>query len=409
MIARHEGQVLLVAGGIPGERVAARVERVEKRLAFAVAGDVIESSPDRRAASFDPACGGCSYAHIASPRQRVLKGEIIADAFARIGRHPLPGPVAVAGSPESGYRMRARLHVQGRRAGFYLEGTHRLCDAAATAQMLPETTAAIAAALEALGEAADAVAAVEVIENVAGDERALHLEMRGAAAIPAASLAAAVAAGGLTGCSARTETGAFSKSGDPAVGDPLPVLTGGRAASGVLRRQAVSFFQGNRHLLPALVGFVMDAVPAERQVLDLYAGVGLFAVSLAAAGREGIVAVEGDREGGADLLRNAAPWPAGIHARVAMVEDHLRRDRSRPGTVIVDPPRVGLSRDVLDALPRLGAGRILYVSCDPPTMARDARHLLDAGYRLESVTGFDLFPNTPHVESVALFQGDTHL
>jgi 23S rRNA (uracil1939-C5)-methyltransferase len=85
------------------------------------------------------------------------------------------------------------------------------------------------------------------------------------------------------------------------------------------------------------------------------------------------------------------------------VEDHLRRDHPRPGTLIVDPPRTGISRDAMDAIPQLAARRIVYVSCDPPTMARDARRLLDGGYRLTALTAFDLFPNTPHVEAVGVF------
>jgi tRNA/tmRNA/rRNA uracil-C5-methylase (TrmA/RlmC/RlmD family) len=148
----------------------------------------------------------------------------------------------------------------------------------------------------------------------------------------------------------------------------------------------------------------MDAVPADGDVLDLYAGVGLFSISLAATGRTGIVAVEGDRESGADLLRNGAPYPGAVRAVVGLVEDHVRRDRSRPATIIVDPPRTGISREAVDAIPQVGATRIVYVSCDPPTMARDARRLVDAGYRVVSLAGFDLFPNTPHVEVVGVFE-----
>ena len=101
MIARHDGQVVLVLGGIPGERVRARVERVEKRLAFAAAVDVLDARrPIAREPVGDPLCGGCVYAHIAYARQLALKSEVIADAFVRIGRIPLGSPVAVAASPE---------------------------------------------------------------------------------------------------------------------------------------------------------------------------------------------------------------------------------------------------------------------------------------------------------------------
>src|ERR1043166_4219450 len=111
MIARHDGQVVLVRGAIPGERVRALVEKAEKRLAYAVTKEVVESSPDRRAAATDPLCGGALYSHVAYPRQLAIKSDVIRDAFARVGRYPLDRPIDVAPSPEEGYRMRARLHV----------------------------------------------------------------------------------------------------------------------------------------------------------------------------------------------------------------------------------------------------------------------------------------------------------
>src|SRR5215213_1865213 len=128
MIARHEGEVFLVIGGIPGERVRARVSRSEKRVAFAETIDVLSASSDRRDPAGDPACGGCLYAHIAYPRQVELKAQVIEDAFLRIGKIPLGERVVVASGEERGYRMKARFHVRGGRPGFYREGTHDLCD-----------------------------------------------------------------------------------------------------------------------------------------------------------------------------------------------------------------------------------------------------------------------------------------
>jgi 23S rRNA (uracil1939-C5)-methyltransferase len=403
MIARHGGQVVLVGGAIPGERVRALIDRVERRLAFASVQDVLEASPQRRDPGFDSLCGGCLYAHVAYEMQVALKSAVIIDAFTRIGRIPLEGPVTVAPSPERGYRMRARMHVHAGRAGFFREGTHELCDPKPTGQLLDASINAVQAALTAIGRASEDVVSIEVSENVAGDERAIHVEGRAAAPLTPETLGAAVTAAGLTGASSRSATGAFARAGHPVVSDPLSALTGGRAPEGALQRHAASFFQGNRYLLAALVTHVMDAVPAAGEILDLYAGVGLFAVSLSACGRRGIVAVEGDRESGADLLRNAAPYGEGLHAVVGLVEDHLRRERPRAATVIVDPPRTGVSAEAIAELLQLAAGRIIYVSCDPPTLARDARRLLDRGYALTSLHGFDLFPNTPHVEVVAVF------
>jgi 23S rRNA (uracil1939-C5)-methyltransferase len=404
MIARHEGQVVLVLGAIPGECVTARVDRVERRLAFAKTTHVTAPSPDRRSVEADPLCGGCLYAHISYSRQVAIKADVIADAYRRIGRIPLASAVAVTPSPELGYRLRARLHVRGGRAGFYREGTHEICDAAVTGQLLPASAHAIDAVMAALTDAGAHAASIELSENIAADERALHIELSSAGTGLERALAVAMASACVTGCTGRSAAGDVFEIGRPAVGDPLSTLTG-VARDGVLRRRPESFFQGNRYLLPALVKAVLEVVPESEEVLDLYAGVGLFSVALACAGRDRIIAVEGDRAGGADLWDNVRPWGEAIQAVVGSVEDYLaRHPRLSAGTIIVDPPRTGISKAALDVIARRRTGRLVYVSCDPATMARDARRLLDGGYRLESLRGFDLFPNTPHVETLGVFE-----
>lgn len=403
MIARHDGQVILVLGAIPGERVVARVERVEKRLAFAAVTRVTSRSADRREDGAEPLCGGCLFAHIDYPRQVALKGEIIADAFARIGRVALGRAIDVVSSPERAYRMRARFHVSNGRAGFFREGTHELCDAGVTGQLTPAALQAVEACRAALADGGSDPVSIELSENIAGDQRSMHVELRSGAPAVHDALRAAAGAAGLTGCTARAADGSLVSAGDPVVSDPLAVLTSGRALSGQLGRHPASFFQANRYLLAGLVNRVIDAVPADGDVLDLYAGVGLFSVALAASGRERIVAVEGDPISGADLRRNAAPFANALRVVLGRVEDALST-RLPAGTIVVDPPRTGISKDAMSAITHADAGRIIYVSCDPPTMARDARRLLDVGYRLESLEGFDLCPNTPHVEAVGTFE-----
>jgi 23S rRNA (uracil1939-C5)-methyltransferase len=402
MIARHDGQILLVAGAIPGERVTARIERVEKRLAFASTASILEGSSDRRDAD-DPLCGGCVYAHIAYPRQVQLKAEIIADAFTRIGRIALSQPVDVLPSLETGYRLRARLHVRENGVGFYREGTHILCDARTTKQLSLGAMDTIEAALSALSEARSSVTSLELSENIAADQRALHFDLVAEAPSVESSLARAVDAAALTGCTARGHLGPLVRVGHPTIFDPLSTLTNHRAAAGRLGRQPASFFQGNRFLLPELVTTVLDAAPSDSSVLDLYAGVGLFSIALAGTGRTRVTAVEGDKASSSDLRENAAAYPDAITVVAARVEDFIARTRERAQTIVVDPPRTGISREAMDAVAAHRADRVIYVSCDPPTMARDARRLLDAGYRLTSLRGFDLFPNTPHVETVGVF------
>ena len=405
MIARHLGQVVLVRGAIPGERVKAWIERAEKRLAYAVTREVIEPSPDRRDGLADPLCGGALYSHIRYERQLAIKSDVVRDAFARLGRYPIEDAVAVAASPEAGYRMRARLHVHGARVGFYREGTHQLCDAAPTRQLRDDTMDAVQRLAAALQRAQpDALTSIAVSENIAGDERAAHLELAPGATVDAALLEDAATASAIRGLSAREpSTGRLATAGEPAVDDPLDVVTAGRVADGAITRHAESFFQGNRFLLAALVIAVADAVPDNGEVLDLYAGVGLFSVPLAAIGHLEVTAVEGDRAGGADLRENARAYEPRVKIQISGVEDYLAARKRAPASVIVDPPRTGMSKDAVERLARLAAPRIVYVSCDPPTLARDARRLLDAGYRLTSLRGFDFFPNTPHVESLAVF------
>lgn len=406
MIARHEGQVVFVAGAIPGERVTARVDKVGKGLAYATAVTVLDASPDRRADVVDASCGGNVLAHVAYPRQLQLKAEIIADAFARLGRLPLDAPVPVTGSPEHGYRMRARLHVRGSRIGFYREGTHELCDAATTGQLLPETEAWLDRLSAALGEhRLTDIAELDLAENVDASERACHLLL--SRDVPAASLAPLAALDGLTGLSAERPgvPGLLGLAGAPWVTDRI--ILGDRAGGAgraegavlVLRRDVRAFFQGNRYLLPTLVARVLGRVTTD-EVVDLYAGVGLFGLSLAALGRR-VTLVEGDRTSGGDLQVNAQPFSAHARVKTASVEQYLATHRlPKTATVIIDPPRTGVSRAALTTLLAQKPSAIVYVSCDVATLARDCRAAVEAGYTVETPEALDLFPNTAHVETV---------
>jgi 23S rRNA (uracil1939-C5)-methyltransferase len=404
MLARHHGQVVLVWGAIPGERVEARIERTGKGVVYADTEQVSSASEDRRTASGDWRCGGNVFAHIAYPRQLRLKGDIVQDAFGRIARLPLTRPPDVIGSPERGYRMRARLHVQDGRLGFYRDGTHQLCDAVATGQLLPRTHAWISNAEEALErERLTGLAGVELAENIAGDERACHLELH-----PGFDPARfAPLAESLVGLSAqRADRSAVVRlSGTPAITDVLHPREGDGTVALRLRRDVRAFFQGNRFLLERLVRHVAALVP-KGPVVDLYAGVGLFGLSLAACGAEAVTLVEGDPVSSADLVVNGEPFRDRVRFERRSVEAFLVSPRDPLSTVttfVVDPPRTGMSKDALSGLVQRKPERIVYVSCDVATLARDTRALLDAGYELGGLTGFDLFPNTAHVETVALF------
>ncbi|MCC7418006.1 MAG: class I SAM-dependent RNA methyltransferase [Acidobacteria bacterium] len=394
MIARADGLVVLVAGAIPGERVRARIERVSKGIAWAQTSAIDDASPDRRDAGADPACGGCLYAHIAYRRQLAIKALVIADAFARIGRMSLPAAVDVASSAEEGYRMRARLHAQRGRLGFYREGTHQLCDPAQTRQLLPATLDVlrrIEAALHPL--AAGALRELVLAENIDASERTIALDL--ATPVESSCLTPLTEIEGVTGLVA----GETVVSGSPYVTDRV-IVEGG--ADVLLRRHVLAFFQGSRYLFGDLIRHVSSRIGEASEVLDLYAGGGAFAVGVARTRGTRVTAVEGDPVAASDLMANAASAGETVTPVRASVEAFLDRARTRPQAAILDPPRTGLSREALAGLLRLAPPRIVYVSCDVPTLARDLRAMVERSYRVVEAQAFDLFPNTPHVETVVV-------
>ena len=398
MLGRHDGQVVLVAGAIPGERVRVRVGRVARQVAYGDTVEVIEAHPDRRATGGDWACGGAVYGFIRYERQLALKADVIADAFVRIAKLPLASPVPVAPSEERGYRLRARVHVRGGRMGFFREGTHDLCDVRGTGQLLPATTDVLDLVQERMRtKPLDGLASIEIAENVPADQRVLHVELGDSR--QAAGLAGVDGVTGLT-CATPEDPAPRLVWGSPWVVDVVHPPAGPQPVT--LRHHVRSFFQGNRWLLPVLAGRVLAQVP-EGEVIDLYAGVGLFAVSLAALGRHSIVAVEGDRTSAADLQANSAPYGDRIQVRRVPVEDYLQRgEGAAAATIVLDPPRSGMSRAAVTGLLTRGAPRLVYVSCDLATLARDVRLLVDRGYRLDHLEAFDLFPNAAHVETLAV-------
>lgn len=408
MLARHEGRIVFVSGAVPGERVRARVERRKQQVVWATVTGVLEASPDRREPPSDPACGGMTYAHIDYARQLRLKGEVVVDAMRRIGRITLPDPVTVAASPERGYRLRANFHLAGGRAVFYRGGTHQPCDPAATGQVSDGTMASVDAVVQAIGSRLAACASLAVAENIAGSQRVAHLEPKDGARLD--DLAGRLEMpSGVIGVTTSSRGRFVTIGGSPTVTDTADDLFSGDSPVGTLpawTRRASSFFQGNRFLTGALVRRVLALAEGDL-CADLYAGVGLFAVALAARGAQ-VVAVEGDRSSGADLVANAGPFRERLRVVRAPVEQ-VAADRPDPppDLVIVDPPRTGVSAEALQGILAWQAARIVYVSCDPATLARDGARLGDAGYALRSIEAFDLFPNTPHIESVAAFDRST--
>jgi len=418
MLARHDGRVILVAGGIPGEAVEAQIERVARGVAYARVVQVLDADPDRRSVDGDWTCGGRGYAFIAYERQLALKRAIVTDAFARIAHLALPGPLAIAPSPEQGYRMRARWYVRHGQIGFLREGTHEICDAEQTGFVRRETSGIMARLGDVIRRHRLAqIVSAEIGENLEATERVCHLACAGTT-LSASDVAALWPIEGLTGLTAGVhaehaehdehdehgERVVTQLAGSPYAADPIGALTSrasDEASVNLLRRRAQAFFQANRFLVRTVADAVLAHLP-EGPVVDLYAGVGLFGCAAAASGWTDVTAVEGDPISAADLEGNASSYP-GMTVIHAPVERFFRGHASSAGaTFIVDPPRTGISREAVRGLIALNPTRVIYVSCDVATLARDVRHFVDAGYHWRHMEAFDLFPNTAHIECMVV-------
>lgn len=406
-LARHEGLVVLLSRAVPGERVRARIESLERGYARASVEAVLETAPARRLSPcrYVPACGGCAYQEVLYPEQLAFKSAILRESLARAGVS-WDGELRVLPSPETGWRTRASLHVKsgagGVAIGLHEEGSHRLVDLASCLQLSDAMNRAIAGLRAGLAERpgwAAQVRGVELAESLDGTTLVAALEAD-LAAPQAASLARlAASAPGVTGLGVSLPRRRGGRTFVTLHGDPH---VSSRVGAVTLRAHVQSFFQGNRFLTPELLAVVSRLVPAGGPLLDLYAGVGLFALPLALRG-DGFRAAEIDELAVADARVNAqaAGLEPGRVERLDVRAALAAWPRQSGERVVLDPPRAGAGPEVVRAVAERRPERIVYVSCDPPTLGRDLRVLLAAGYRLDALEALDLFPNTFHLEAVA--------
>lgn len=403
-LARHDGQVVFLPRGLPGDRWRVRIAAVERGYARAAPEALVHPGPDRRDAPcpFASACGGCAYQELEYPAQLRLKEAVLRESLRRAGA-AWDGPIALHPSPEAGWRARATFHVQARgrevRLGLHSEGSRRVVDIARCLQLGDALNALLENIRPALAErpgVAARVTEVTLAEDQDGGGSVACLEGR----LTVEDVPELLALGESPGL-----RGLGMLAGEP--GRQRFVLLRGAphvsfAALGVVFRAHVrSFFQANRYLVEPLAARVAELVPPRGVVLDLYAGVGLFALTL--AGRaESVLAVEASPIAVADALANAQ---RALAARTRFVEGDVAEALARTPVageerVILDPPRGGAGVELCRAIVARSPAVIVYVSCDPPTLGRDLAALAARGYRPQSVDAFDLFPDTFHLETV---------
>jgi 23S rRNA (uracil1939-C5)-methyltransferase len=390
-LGRHEGQVIFVPYAIPGETV--RVERVETHPRWARARllEVLDRSPlrvDPPCPYFGPErCGGCQFQHIEYEGQADLKREVVVDQLARVGGlHNVQVQEIIGAAEPWGYRNHVQFSISPEgRLGFQSADSHDIVPVSECLildPLLDELWAALDMEWPQLarlsmrcGSATGDLMAVFELEHY--EDFDIEVDFPVSCVLLLADGEAVV----LMGNAHLTE----------------------HVAGHDFRVSAASFFQVNTGGAEALVQIVQDllAPQGDETLLDLYCGVGLFGLSLAEeVGR--VIGLEASSSAAADFRHNARGLE-GVQLIEGSAGALLPEIADAADLVLLDPPRSGAGKEVVAEIVRLGPQRVVYVSCDPATLARDARHLTQSGYVLVTVQPLDLFPQTHHIESVALF------
>lgn len=407
-LARADGKAIFVPLTLPGEQ--ARVRLVEDKRAFARAEVecIVQAAPERiePACQHFGACGGCHYQHAHDEAQLTFKQTILRETLARAGV-AAPEEISVLAAGPWHYRNRIRLAFDARgNCGYRGRRSHAIVPLRECPIAAPILLRAAFAIQKLLPQFAPAARPGELILFCNHDESSLLVSILFSRAqrISADALAAALREEipQLVGLELLTETQRNQAPRRFAHSGSSSLLY--RAAGFDFRVDHGAFFQANRWLLDAFVSRVC-ANRSGTIAWDLFAGVGLFARQLAAHFAR-VVAVESAPAARAALVHNLRGVDA--TAESADVLAFLRRNRKGerpdlivPDLVVLDPPRTGLGAEITALLAEIAAQRIVSVSCDPATHARDLRALLAAGYVLESLTLVDLFPQTYHLETVA--------
>ena len=412
-----DGRVVFVKGGCPGDVLDAEVTADRGRFLEARAVDVVEPSADRRTppCPYFGDCGGCQWQHVAYEVQTASKRRQVTDALQRIGGlGEVDVGQVVTGPVPYGYRNRLELHAARDRAGRPILGLAREnsdeivpVDACL---LLPERARRLPKALSGAIRYLDGRTPLHIERvglRVAAHTRDIEVDLWAAAGpFPRQAVARTLAdASGADVVTRVIPHGTARRRFDAKV----EVLAGRgywreKLAGVTFRVSAPSFFQVNSALAETMAAKVLDILRPDRsdRVLDLYAGVGTFTLPLAEVAGE-VTAIEGTGAALRDLRANLET--AGLAADV-LGGDAARAlgDAGEFDLAVVDPPRSGMDPEVVTALVRTGVRRFAYVSCDPATLARDARLFASTGLRLVSALPIDLFPQTWHVETIALFE-----
>ena len=422
-VAHIEGCAVFIPNAIAGEKVTVRIEKVGKTWAAGKMVEILERSAHRinRACPVAKLCGGCDFHHMDYEEESRLKADRVKNCLNRMGRESLETVPILAAPEQTCYRNKAQYPVSSRKgrafAGFFKAGTHQVIEndrCLILPQEMDEVKTTVidwmnGNKVTAYDEVAHAglVRHIYVRRGVESKQVLVCLAINGRSIPKEKSLIEKLKKiPGFTTLVLSVNT----KKGNAVLGDEFITLYGPGFIEDTLcglhfRLSPRSFYQVNHTQAQRLyaAAIAQAEITKEDTVLDLYCGVGTITLAMAkAAGR--VIGVEVVPQAVEDAKDNAkrngienAEFFCGDAGAAAL---ELEKQGIKADVVVVDPPRKGLNADTIEALSRFAPRRIVYVSCDPATLARDVALLKERGYRVKNALAADLFPRCSHVESI---------
>ena len=421
-VARIDGRVVFVHGALRGEKCRVLILKTLKSVAFAKVLEVLEPSSERITPDcpYFPRCGGCTYRHIRYEEELRLKKQRVQDNLSRIGGSDVTVEEILGAQDTLRYRNKAQYPVSKDGAvGFYRARTHEVIECEHCLLVKPEADAAA----EALREYMQSCRVAGYDEKT-GRGLVRHLYIRSNAA--GESLVCVLVNGDKLPKEDRLVTllrdacpkctgivlGTNTKKGNVILGDRYRTLWGSDRLEDTLcgktfRLSVPSFYQVNRVQAERLYAKAIEfaGLTGQETVLDLYCGAGTITLALSDHAKKVLgaeivpEAIDDARENAA---RNGVKNAEFFCGDASDVAKKLARENLRPDVITVDPPRKGLAADVVESIAEMQPGRVVYVSCDSATMARDVKRLADLGYTAHRACAVDMFPRADHVETVVL-------
>ena len=421
-VARIDGRVVFVHGALRGEKCRVLILKTLKSVAFAKVLEVLEPSSERITPDcpYFPRCGGCTYRHIRYEEELRLKKQRVQDNLSRIGGSDVTVEEILGAQDTLRYRNKAQYPVSKDGAvGFYRARTHEVIECEHCLLVRPEADAAA----EALREYMQSCRVAGYDEKT-GRGLIRHLYVRSNAA--GESLICVLVNGDKLPKEDRLVTllrdacpkctgivlGTNTKKGNVILGDRYRTLWGSDRLEDTLcgktfRLSVPSFYQVNRAQAERLYAKAIEfaGLTGQETVLDLYCGAGTITLALLDHAKKVLgaeivpEAIDDARENAA---RNGVKNAEFFCGDASDVAKKLARENLRPDVITVDPPRKGLAADVVESIAEMQPGRVVYVSCDSATMARDVKRFADFGYAAKRACAVDMFPRADHVETVVL-------